>query len=76
MLRREYEKAIQSSEFLFGNTGIEFLNELNEAEVLGLFEGVPNYTVALDEIKDGINVVELLAAKSSSLSHQKARLKK
>jgi tyrosyl-tRNA synthetase len=58
----EYEKAIKSSEFLFGNTGIEFLNELNEAEVIGLFEGVPNYTIALNYLQNGINAADLLAA--------------
>jgi tyrosyl-tRNA synthetase len=62
---KEYQKATQSSEFLFGNTGIEFLNELNEAEVLGLFEGVPNFNIALDELSAGINVVELLGAKTA-----------
>ena len=58
----EYEKAIKSSEFLFGNTGIEFLNELSETEVLGLFEGVPNFKIALDDLKAGINATDLLAA--------------
>jgi tyrosyl-tRNA synthetase len=57
----EYEKAIKSSEFLFGNTGIEFLNELNDDEVIGLFEGVPNFTISGDELQQGINAVELLA---------------
>ncbi len=57
----EYEKAIKSSEFLFGNTGIEFLNELSEAEALALFEGVPNYSIRLDELQKGINVADLLA---------------
>ncbi|MDP9076224.1 MAG: tyrosine--tRNA ligase [Bacteroidota bacterium] len=57
-----YEKAIQSSEFLFGNIGIEFLNELNDDEVLGLFEGVPNFKVSLADLQQGMNVVELLAA--------------
>jgi len=57
----EYEKAIKSSEFLFGNVGIEFLNELNDNEVLGLFNGVPNYAVKLSDLQQGINVVELLA---------------
>jgi tyrosyl-tRNA synthetase len=57
----EYEKAIKSSEFLFGNTGIEFLNELNDDEVIGLFEGVPNFTIPGDELQQGINAVELLA---------------
>jgi len=58
----EYEKAIKSSEFLFGNTGIEFLNELNADEVMGLFEGVPNYKIALSDLQTGINAVDLLAA--------------
>ncbi len=60
-----YEKAIKSSEFLFGNIGIEFLNELNDAEVLGLFEGVPNFTISLNDLQQGINVVDLLAAHTS-----------
>ncbi|WP_448699786.1 tyrosine--tRNA ligase [Mucilaginibacter sp. AW1-3] len=60
-----YEKAIKSSEFLFGNTGIEFLNELNDKEVIGLFEGVPNYNISLAELKEGVNVVDLLAAKAA-----------
>lgn len=60
-----YEKAIKSSEFLFGNTGIEFLNELSDKEVIGLFEGVPNYNISLNELKEGVNVVDLLAAKAA-----------
>jgi tyrosyl-tRNA synthetase len=62
---KEYQKAIKSSEFLFGNTGIEFLNELSEAEVLALFEGVPNFKVSLNEIEEGINAVDLLGAKTT-----------
>jgi tyrosyl-tRNA synthetase len=58
----EFEKAIKSSEFLFGNIGIEFLNELNDAEVLALFEGVPNFSISLSELQQGMNVVDLLAA--------------
>jgi tyrosyl-tRNA synthetase len=61
----EYEKAIKSSEFLFGNIGIEFLNELNDAEVLDLFAGVPNFTIALTELQQGINVSDLLAVKTA-----------
>jgi tyrosyl-tRNA synthetase len=57
----EYEKAIKSSEFLFGNTGIEFLNELSDDEVAGLFEGVPNFTIAKAEVEQGVNAVDLLA---------------
>jgi len=60
-----YDKAIKSTEFLFGNTGIEFLNELTDAEVLALFEGVPNYTISLNELQQGITVQDLLAAKTA-----------
>jgi len=57
----QYEKAIKSSEFLFGNIGIEFLSELNEDEVLVLFEGVPNFNINKTDLENGLNVVELLA---------------
>src|SRR6201989_515165 len=61
----EYEKAIKSSEFLFGNTGIEFLNELNENEVIALFEGVPNFKIALTDLQTGISATDLLAANTA-----------
>jgi len=61
----EYEKAIKSSEFLFGNTGIEVLNELTDAEVLALFDGVPNHTIKLADLEEGINVADLLAVHTS-----------
>jgi len=61
----EYEKAIKSSEFLFGNIGIEFLSELNEAEVIALFEGVPNFTIALTDLQQGINATDLLASQTT-----------
>ena len=72
----EYEKAIKSSEFLFGNIGIEFLGELNNDEVLGLFEGVPNYNIKLDELQHGINVVDLVSCPTHLFFHQRARRKK
>ena len=71
----EYEKAIKSSEFLFGNTGIEFLNELNEAEVIGLFEGVPNFKIALADLQAGINATDLLAT-STAVFASKSEAKK
>jgi len=61
----EYEKAIKSTEFLFGNTGIEFLNELSDAEVVSLFDGVPNYTIKLTDLQKGVNVTDLLAVQTA-----------
>lgn len=72
---REYEKAILSSEFLFGNTGIEFLSELTDDEVIALFEGVPNFRIGTALIANGINAVELLAG-STSVFPSKGEAKK
>ncbi len=71
----EYEKAIKSTEFLFGNTGIEFLNELNDAEIQSLFDGVPNFQITKNELVNGINVVDLLAV-STSVFPSKGEAKK
>jgi tyrosyl-tRNA synthetase len=71
----EYEKAIKSSEFLFGNTGIEFLNELNESEIVGLFEGVPNFKISLGDLQVGLNAVDLLAG-STAVFPSKGEAKK
>jgi len=57
----EYEKAVKASEFLFGNTGIEFLNELTHNEVVGLFDGLPNFHISKADLEAGVNVVDLLA---------------
>lgn len=60
----EYEKAIKSSEFLFGSVGIEFLDELSDAETEALFTGVPNFNISKAELEKGVAVVDLLAEKS------------
>ena len=51
---------------MFGNVGIEFLSELNDEEVLGLFEGVPNFSISASELQEGINIVDLLAAHTTA----------
>lgn len=60
-----YDKAVKSSDFFFGNTGIDFLSELNNNEILGLFDGVPNYTISTADLQQGINIIDLLAAHTS-----------
>lgn len=64
----EYEKAIKSSEFLFGNVGIEFLDELSDQEIEALFSGVPNFSINKNELEQGISVIDLLAEKSKVFS--------
>ncbi|RYE28430.1 MAG: tyrosine--tRNA ligase [Sphingobacteriaceae bacterium] len=60
----EYDKAIKSSEFLFGSVGIEFLNELSNEEVEALFAGVPNLKIKSYDLQEGVSVIDLLAEKS------------
>jgi len=61
----DYEMAVEASQILFGNGTAEQLRKLNESTFLSVFEGVPQFTVSKSEIENGINVVELLAGKTS-----------
>ncbi|HCN84259.1 MAG TPA: tyrosine--tRNA ligase [Sphingobacteriaceae bacterium] len=57
--------ALTTSDFLFGNGTLEFLQSLSEAEVMDMFEGVPQFTISKSELSGGINIADLLAEKSS-----------
>jgi len=59
------EMAIKTSDFLFGTGDLEFLKKLNEEEVLEVFEGIPHFNISKQELFTGINVVDLLADKTS-----------
>jgi len=58
---KAYETAIKTTDFLFGNGSLEFLNQLNDADVLGVFEGIPQFVISREELDSGINVIDLLA---------------
>jgi tyrosyl-tRNA synthetase len=60
----DYEQAIEASAILFGQGTAEALAKLEEATFLDIFEGVPNYTVALSDFETGLSVIELLAEKT------------
>ena len=59
------ETAIKTSEFLFGNGTLEFLQTLDSKSVLEIFEGVPQFKIEKDELSAGIDVTTLLAEKTS-----------
>ncbi|EDM38778.1 tyrosyl-tRNA synthetase [Pedobacter sp. BAL39] len=59
------ETAIKTSEFLFGNGSLEFFNTLTEAQVLEIFEGIPQYLIAKEELTAGIDAATILAEKTS-----------
>ena len=62
--REEYEAAVAASQILFGQGTAEQLKKLNEKTFLSVFDGVPMYEVSLQELKDGVNIVDLLAEKA------------
>lgn len=58
------ETAIKTSEFLFGNGGLEFLETLDAKSVLEIFEGVAQFEISKSELEAGIDVATLLAEKT------------
>ncbi|WP_270088246.1 tyrosine--tRNA ligase [Sphingobacterium sp. SYP-B4668] len=62
---KDYETALKTSEFLFGNGSLEFLNELDHQSVLDVFDGIPQYTISREELTQGINILDMLAVKSA-----------
>lgn len=58
------EKAIQASNILFGNSTADDLKALDEATFMEVFQGVPQADVAKTELEAGIDIVELMNAKT------------
>ncbi|MDM1294805.1 tyrosine--tRNA ligase [Sphingobacterium sp. N143] len=56
-----YETAIKTSEFLFGNGSLEFLNNLDHEAVLEVFDGIPQFHITKEDFNTGINILDLLA---------------
>ncbi len=65
---QDYETAINTSEFLFGNGSLAFLQELDHDAVLDVFDGVPQFEVSKTILAQGINILDLLAINTSVFS--------
>tara|TARA_R110000868_G_scaffold122090_1_gene323659 strand:- start:2954 stop:4231 length:1278 start_codon:yes stop_codon:yes gene_type:complete len=50
--------ALAASEILFGNSTEESLRQLSEADLLSVFEGVPQAEVALQSIQNGMEIID------------------
>ena len=59
------ETAIKTSDFLFGNGSLEFFKTLNDTQVMEIFEGIPQFTIAKSELAEGIDAATLFAEKSA-----------
>lgn len=61
----DYETAVKTSEFLFGNGSLEFLEGMSHSAVLDVFDGIPQFQLAKAQLSEGIDILELLAVSSS-----------
>ena len=63
----DLQKAIQASQILFGRSMAEDLKKLDRQTFLEVFEGVPQAEINLSDLNQGIDMIGLLAAKTSFL---------
>ena len=57
----DLDTAIAASNLLFGKSSKEAIEALPEAEFLSVFEGVPQATLAKDQIEGGIPIIDFLS---------------
>ena len=64
----DYETAVKTSEFLFGNGDLSFLDNLDHDAVLEVFDGVPQFNLDKAKLAEGINILDLLAVDTQVFS--------
>jgi len=60
----DYNAAVEASQILFGNNTGDALRRLDEATLLDVFEGVPQFEVELADVQAGIKLADLLVDKA------------
>ena len=61
----EYNNAVNASAILFGKSTSKLLTEIDEKTLLAVFEGVPQFEVAYEDITASVNVIDLLVEKTN-----------
>ncbi len=59
----EYDKAVNASQILFGQSTSEALKDIDESTFLSVFEGVPQFEIKSEDLP--CNIIEMLAVKSA-----------
>ena len=62
--REDFENAVKASGILFGNASSDDLKSLDAKTFLDVFDGVPQAEISMDDLNAGIDIVEVLNAKS------------
>ena len=63
--REEYLAAVETSNILFGKATADSLRKLDETTFLQVFEGVPQFSISIDKINNGLPILELLATETT-----------
>lgn len=61
------DTALAATNILFGKSTADDLKKLSDRDFMEIFDGVPNATITRNEIKDGIGIIDALAAKTGFL---------
>ena len=69
----EYNKAVEASNILFGKSTTEDLAKIDEPTFLAVMKGVSKVEVAKDDIKGGINVIDMAVLHNKVTSKSDAR---
>ena len=63
--QEDYESVLKVSELLFGKADADILRGLDEAALETIAEEIPSFNVSKNDVQNGINILELLAEKTS-----------
>jgi tyrosyl-tRNA synthetase len=66
--KADWEAAVEASSILFGEGTAESLKKLSEKDLLSMFEGVPQATIARSDLEAGVGVVDFLSVKCGILT--------
>jgi len=61
----DYNAAVEASGILFGNATSEALKKLDEDTLLAVFEGVPQFEISKEILKEGVKAVDLFTDNAS-----------
>lgn len=64
----DYNAAVEASNILFGGATSEALKHLDEATLLDVFNGVPQFEVSRDQLAVGIKAIDLCTEKAAVFS--------
>ncbi len=62
--REAYDTAVEASQILFGKSTMDALKKIDEDTFLAVFEGVPTFNIAKNDLVEGVDILELMAVQT------------